>query len=164
MTFAISLPDGVACTPLGVWVYEDPGVRVSRVRMGTDSLSLAPVLIALDVQNPNDYPVSTVHVQLSLELDDERIGELNRDSAVVLPSDTHFHRCPAISRRGRFTRGPAHDTSGRDPSVHGDGPGRLLDPNRKTESALRAGRRPEFWARICPHPAPSEPILVDERK
>jgi LEA14-like dessication related protein len=73
---------------LGVWVYEDPGVTVSRVRLGTDSLSLAPVLIALDVQNPNDYPVSTVHMQLSLELDDERIGELSRDSAVVLPSDT----------------------------------------------------------------------------
>ncbi len=88
VTFAFSLPAGVACTPLGVWVYEDPGVTVSRVRLGTDSLSLAPVLIALDVQNPNDYPVSTLHVQLSLELDDERIGELNRDSAVVLPSDT----------------------------------------------------------------------------
>ena len=79
---------GGACTPLGLWVYEDPGVRVSRVRLGTDSFSLAPVLIALDVQNPNDYPVSAVHVQLSLELDDERIGELNRDSTVVLASDT----------------------------------------------------------------------------
>jgi LEA14-like dessication related protein len=88
VTFAISLPVGMACTPLGVWVYEDPGVRVSRIRLGTDSLSLAPVLIALDVQNPNDYPVSTVHVQLWLELDDERIGELNRDSAVELPSDS----------------------------------------------------------------------------
>jgi LEA14-like dessication related protein len=88
VTFAFSLPAGVACTPLGVWVYEDPGVTVSRVRLGTDSLSVGPVLIALDVQNPNDYPVSAVHVQLSLELDDERIGELNRDSSVVLPSDT----------------------------------------------------------------------------
>ena len=86
--FAVSLPGWVACTPLGLWVYEDPGVRVSRVRLGTDSFSLAPVLIALDVQNPNDYPVSAVHVQLSLELDDERIGELNRDSTVVLASDT----------------------------------------------------------------------------
>ena len=89
---AVTLPGWVACTPLGLWVYEDPGVRVSRVRLGTDSFSLAPVLIALDVQNPNDYPVSTVHVQLSLELDDERIGELNRDSTVVLPSDTDVHR------------------------------------------------------------------------
>ena len=94
VTFAISLPVGVACTPLGLWIYEDPGVRVSRVRLGTDSLSLAPVLIALDVQNPNDYPVSTVHVQLSLELDDEQIGELNR---CALPVGERVHRAP----RGR---------------------------------------------------------------
>jgi hypothetical protein len=88
LLLAVSLPVSVACTPLGVWLYEDPGVTVSRVRVGMDSLSLAPALIALDLQNPNDFPLSAVHVQLSLELDDQPFGELNRDSTVVLPSDT----------------------------------------------------------------------------
>lgn len=85
MIVALSLAGSVACTPLGVWIYEDPEVTVSRVRVGADSLSMAPVLIALALQNPNDYPLSAVHVQLSLELDHQRIGELNRDSDVVLP-------------------------------------------------------------------------------
>jgi LEA14-like dessication related protein len=88
LVVALSLPVSVACTPLGLWLYEDPGVSVSRVRVGADSLTLAPVLIALDLQNPNDFPLSAVHVQLSLALDDEPIGELNRDSTVVLPRDT----------------------------------------------------------------------------
>lgn len=84
---AMSLPGSLSCTPLGVWIYEDPEVTVSRVRVGSDSLSPAPVLVALDLQNPNDYPVSTVHVQLSLELDDLPVGELSQDSTVVLPED-----------------------------------------------------------------------------
>ena len=84
MILAASLPGSLACTPLGLWLYEDPEVTVSRVRVGTDSLSMAPVLIALALQNRNDYPLSAVHVQLSLELDHERIGELNRDSHLVL--------------------------------------------------------------------------------
>jgi hypothetical protein len=85
LILAVTLPGSVACTPLGMWLYEDPEVTVSRVRVGIDSLSGAPVLIALDLQNRNDYPLSAVHVQLSLELDDQPIGELNRDSTVVLP-------------------------------------------------------------------------------
>ena len=82
---AVTLPGSVACTPLGLWIYEDPEVTVSRVRVGADSLSVAPVLIALALQNRNDYPLSAVHVQLSLELDDQPIGELNQDSTVLMP-------------------------------------------------------------------------------
>jgi hypothetical protein len=88
MIVAACLPVSVACTPLGLWMYEDPGITVSRVRVGVDSLSPAPVLIALDLENRNDFPVSAVHVQLSLVLDDQPIGELNRDSTVIVPKDT----------------------------------------------------------------------------
>lgn len=77
----------LGCTPLGVWVYQDPAVTVSRVRVGSDSLSPAPVLVAIDLQNPNDYPLSTVRVELSLALDDLPVGNLNRDSTVVLPEE-----------------------------------------------------------------------------
>jgi hypothetical protein len=84
---AMALPGSVGCTPLGLWVYEDPEVTVSRVRVGSNSLSAAPVLVALDLQNPNDYPLSTVRVQLSLQLDSLPVGELSQDSIVVLPQD-----------------------------------------------------------------------------
>jgi LEA14-like dessication related protein len=82
---AMSLPGSLSCTPLGLWLYEDPEVTVSRVRLGSDSLSAAPVLVALDLQNRNDYPISTVHLQLSLALDDLPVGELSQDSTVVVP-------------------------------------------------------------------------------
>ena len=84
---AMALPGSFGCTPLGLWVYEDPEVTVSRVRVEIDSLSAAPVMVALDLQNRNDYPVSTVRVQLSLQLDDLPVGELSRDSTVVLPEE-----------------------------------------------------------------------------
>ncbi len=66
-------------------MYEDPAVTVARVRVGADSLAAAPVTVALDLQNPNDYPLSTVRVQLSLELDDHPIGRLEQASTVDLP-------------------------------------------------------------------------------
>ncbi|HEY8258984.1 MAG TPA: LEA type 2 family protein [Gemmatimonadales bacterium] len=84
---AVSIPAPLGCTPLGIWVYEDPAVTVARVRVGSDSLSSAPVLVALDLQNPNDYPLSTVRVELSLELDDLPVGRLDQDSTVVLPEE-----------------------------------------------------------------------------
>lgn len=75
----------VACTPLGLWMYQDPGVSVSRVRLGTEPADSSPVVVALDVSNPNDYGVSTTRVELRLRLDDRPIGRLDRDSHVALP-------------------------------------------------------------------------------
>ncbi|MGH7498929.1 MAG: LEA type 2 family protein [Gemmatimonadales bacterium] len=84
---AVAICPLLGCTPLGVWVYKDPEVTVSRVRVGSDSLSPAPVLVAIDLQNPNDYPLSTVRVELSLQLDDQPVGKLDQDSTVVLPQE-----------------------------------------------------------------------------
>lgn len=81
---AVAMCPLLGCTPLGVWVYQDPEVTVSRVRVGSDSLSPAPVLVAIDLQNPNDYPLSTIRVELSLQLDDQPVGYLKQDSTVVL--------------------------------------------------------------------------------
>jgi hypothetical protein len=75
----------LACTPLGLWMYQDPGVTVSRVRLGTQAADSASVEVALDVSNPNDYAVSTTRVELRLRLDDLPIGQLDRDSSVPLP-------------------------------------------------------------------------------
>ncbi|MEO7987547.1 MAG: LEA type 2 family protein [Gemmatimonadales bacterium] len=83
----VAIAPVLGCTPLGVWVYMDPAVTVSRVRIGSDLLSEAPVLVAIDLQNPNDYPLSTVRVELSLELDHLPVGRLKQDSTVVLPEE-----------------------------------------------------------------------------
>jgi LEA14-like dessication related protein len=76
----------LACTPLGLWVYMDPKMSVSRVRLpSVSSDGVAPVLVALYVENPNDYPLSTARVELRLRLDGLTVGRLARDSTVSLP-------------------------------------------------------------------------------
>lgn len=78
------------CTPLGLWIYDDPVVTVSRITLqfGKGGASQSPVLVALDLKNGNDYPVSTERVELSLRLDGIPIGAINRDSTVELVTDT----------------------------------------------------------------------------
>jgi LEA14-like dessication related protein len=89
----------VACTPLGVWIYEDPGVTVSRVRVDTNGRSPSPVVVALDLRNPNDYTVSTTRVELWLVLDGLAIGRLDRDSSVSLPKGTATVALPLTPNR-----------------------------------------------------------------
>ena len=76
----------VACTPLGLWMYEDPAVTVSRVRVGADARGATPVIVALDLRNPNDYALSATSVQFSLRLDELPIGQrTHTSSSVELP-------------------------------------------------------------------------------
>src|SRR4051794_41416202 len=73
------------CTPLGLWLYEDPVVTVSQITLELGSgPARSPVTVALAMQNTNDYPLSTERVELSLQLDDVPIGQLRRDSAVAV--------------------------------------------------------------------------------
>jgi LEA14-like dessication related protein len=74
-----------ACTPLGLWVYNDPGLAVSRVRVNHDA-SADPVVVGLAVWNPNDYDVTTSRVELELKLDDMSVGRFSRDSVVAVPT------------------------------------------------------------------------------
>jgi hypothetical protein len=85
-----------ACTPLGLWVYEDPGVTVSRVRVNTEGQGPSPVVVALDVRNPNDLTLSTTRVELWLVLDGLTVGWLDRDSSVSLPKGTTTVALPLI--------------------------------------------------------------------
>jgi len=94
----------LACTPAGLWLYEDPQVTVSRVRLDADTASARPVLVALDFRNPNDYVVSTTRVELRLALDDLPIGRLARDSSVQVPKGTATLALPLILDRSG-TRG-----------------------------------------------------------
>jgi LEA14-like dessication related protein len=74
-----------ACTPLGLWVYNDPGLEVSRVRVNRDA-SADPVVVGLAVWNPNDYDVTTSRLELELKLDDMSVGRFSRDSVVAVPT------------------------------------------------------------------------------
>jgi LEA14-like dessication related protein len=79
------------CTPLGLWVYEDPVVTVSRVtielkesrRTGT-----SPVIVALAVDNRNTYALSAERVELALRLDGISMGRVDRDSTVPVEMAT----------------------------------------------------------------------------
>jgi LEA14-like dessication related protein len=76
----------VACTPLGLWMYEDPAVTVSRVRLNAEARGTPPVIVALDLRNPNDYALSATSVQFSLRLDELPIGQLSHaNSSVEVP-------------------------------------------------------------------------------
>jgi hypothetical protein len=73
-----------ACTPLGAWVYDDPGLEVSRVRLNHEAAA-EPVVLGLAVWNPNDYDVSTERLELHLKLDDVPVGHFSRDSIIPVP-------------------------------------------------------------------------------
>lgn len=78
------------CTPLGLWMYEDPVVTVSQitVQFARSGVAPAPVIVALALQNSNDYPLEAEQVELSLRLDGVPIGQLKRDSTVPVATDT----------------------------------------------------------------------------
>jgi LEA14-like dessication related protein len=78
------------CTPLGLWMYEDPVVTVSRitVELRRSAPTQSPVVVALAVKNANDYPISTEQVELSLRLDGVPVGQIRRDGQVPVATDT----------------------------------------------------------------------------
>ena len=66
-------------------------VTVARITLemgGVRPAGSSPVIVALAVQNKNDYPLSTEWVELALRLDGAPIGQLRRDSTVDLAMDT----------------------------------------------------------------------------
>jgi LEA14-like dessication related protein len=79
-----------ACTPLGLWIYEDPIVTVARVTLELReprSSAASPVVVALDLHNRNDFPLSTTRMELSLRLDGIPIGRLKQDNRVAVATD-----------------------------------------------------------------------------
>ncbi len=75
----------LGCTPMGLWLYQDPALEVSRVRVRAEHSSGDRLIVALDVRNPNDYELSTARVELRLRLDGVPIGEFDRDSILPVP-------------------------------------------------------------------------------
>jgi LEA14-like dessication related protein len=85
-----------ACTPLGLWVYEDPGVTMSRVRVNAKGQDASPVVVMLDLRNPNDLTLSTTRVELWLVLDGLTVGWLDREGSMSLPKGTATVALPLI--------------------------------------------------------------------
>jgi hypothetical protein len=61
---------------------------MSRVRVDAEAEGNPPVVVALDVRNPNDFALSTTRFELRLSLDGLAIGWLDRDSSMVVPKGT----------------------------------------------------------------------------
>jgi LEA14-like dessication related protein len=79
-----------SCTPLGLWIYEDPVVTVSRVTLQVQEprpVAGSPVVVALDVHNRNDFPLSSTRMEVSLRLDGVPIGRIKQDSTVSVATD-----------------------------------------------------------------------------
>jgi len=70
------------CTPLGLWVYEDPVVTVSRVTLEVKETRRPGMVVALAVDNRNTFALSTERVELALRLDGIPMGQVARDSSV----------------------------------------------------------------------------------
>jgi LEA14-like dessication related protein len=74
-----------ACTPLGLWVYDDPVVTVSRVTLELQEsrrTGTSPLVVAIAVDNQNTYALSAERLELSLRLDGVTVGRAQRDSSV----------------------------------------------------------------------------------
>ncbi len=74
-----------ACTPLGVWIYQDPAFEVSRVRLDSEHAADSTVVVAIQVWNPNDFEISTSRLELRLRLDGQTVGHFERDSVIEVP-------------------------------------------------------------------------------
>lgn len=74
-------------------------MTVSRVRVAPDGQGPSPVMVALDLRNPNDYAVSTTRVELWLVLDGLAIGRLDQDSSLALPKGTATVALPLTPNR-----------------------------------------------------------------
>ena len=70
------------CTPLGLWLYQEPAFEVSEVRLQHAVPADSTVLVGLAVWNPNDYELTTRRFELELDIDGRTVGRYTRDSII----------------------------------------------------------------------------------
>jgi hypothetical protein len=70
------------CTPLGLWLYQEPAFEVSEVRLQHEIPADSTVLVGLAVWNPNDYELTTTRFELKLDIDGHTVGRYSRDSII----------------------------------------------------------------------------------
>jgi hypothetical protein len=77
-----------SCTPLGMWIYEDPRFNLVDVRASDSTPGLVLVLAGC---NTNDYELSTEPMTTRLILAGHRAGETHGGNSIVLPSRKTSH-------------------------------------------------------------------------
>ena len=74
------------CTPLGLWVYEEPIIEITDVSLSDARSAEYPVRIALQVSNVNDFEVSLEKVQVLLVLNDSPVVDRELATAASFPA------------------------------------------------------------------------------
>jgi len=99
-----------ACTPFGVWLYEEPTVGLDEVLIDTSSAESAlPPYVILAVKNRNDYELSLRNVELVLRVDGRDVGSVAVDTIVTLgPIATRAVRLKVPPIRIAGTRSGTH--------------------------------------------------------
>ena len=117
-------------------------MTVSRVRIDAQAEGAVPVVVALDMQNPNDYTLSTTRVELELVAGRAcRSGGSTRTAAWSVPRGYRHRRAAARvpdanttpARLQAFGRGCTGSAIA--------GPGYVRDSDREAEGPVRPGGR-----------------------
>ena len=74
------------CTPLGLWVYEEPTIEITDITLSDARAAEYPVRIALQLSNVNDFEVSIEKVQLLLVLNDSPVVDRELSTAASFPA------------------------------------------------------------------------------
>lgn len=70
------------CTPLGIWVYDEPAVTVSAISFTGDSTAL--VEVTLQVRNPNDFDIKLEQVELYVSLGGQALIDTSISATLTL--------------------------------------------------------------------------------
>lgn len=134
------------CTPLGVWLYEEPRVTGSTVELQADTVAHGDdgrrANVVIHVRNPNAFDLATSRIEVAVELDGRRVEALALDTAITL-------------RRNRSTRLVVPFSSGGDGAARVAGaldrPGPRLDLAGRLELETPIGRRRVRFASRVPY-------------
>lgn len=72
------------CTPVGIWLYQEPHVRLHEIRLEVDN-EAEPFGVVLSVNNPNDFPITVTHVEMVVTLDGRPVGHGEQSESTTLP-------------------------------------------------------------------------------
>lgn len=76
------------CTPLGIWVYEEPTVEVFDLAVDDSQEADYPIRISLQVSNPNDFEVRLEQVEVAVELNGSSVVDREVSTAALfVPGD-----------------------------------------------------------------------------
>ena len=74
------------CTPLGLWIYEEPTIEITSVTLNDARAAEYPIRIALQLSNENDFEVSLERVELHLTLNGSAIVDRELATAALFPA------------------------------------------------------------------------------